>query len=38
MLKGGSIRKDGYDFISITKTVTNETMGQVEKIFLTPLK
>ena len=31
MLKGGSIRKDGYDFISITKTVTNETMGQVEK-------
>ena len=35
MLKGGSIRKDGYDFISITKTVTNETMGQVEKnLFL----
>ena len=31
MLKGGSIRKDGFDFVSITKTVTNETMGQVEK-------
>jgi len=31
LLKGGSIRKDGYDFISITKTVTNETMGQFEK-------
>jgi hypothetical protein len=31
MLKGGSIRKDGSDFISITKTVTNETMGQLEK-------
>ena len=31
MLKGGSIRKDGFDFISITKTVTNETMGQMEK-------
>ncbi len=27
----GSIRKDGYDFISITKTVTNETMGKPEK-------
>jgi hypothetical protein len=31
LLKEGSIRKDGYDFISITKTVTNETMGQFEK-------
>ncbi len=31
MLKEGSIRKDGFDFISITKTVTNETMGQAEK-------
>jgi hypothetical protein len=31
LLKGGSVRKDGYDFISITKTVTNETMGQFEK-------
>ena len=31
LLKEGSVRKDGYDFISITKTVTNETMGQVEK-------
>ena len=25
------VRKNGYDFISITKTVTNETMGQVAK-------
>lgn len=26
-----SIRKDGFDFISITKTITNATMGQVKK-------
>jgi hypothetical protein len=31
MLKEGTVRKNGYDFISITKTVTNETMGQPEK-------
>lgn len=31
LLKEGSIRKNGYDFISITKSVTNETMGQPEK-------
>jgi len=31
LLKEGSARKYGYDFISITKTVTNETMGQFEK-------
>jgi len=31
MLAGGSIRKNGYDYISITKTVTNATMGQAEK-------
>ena len=31
MLAGGSIRKNGYDYISITKTVTNATMGQPEK-------
>jgi hypothetical protein len=31
MLKEGTVRKDGYDFISITKTVTNETMGSPEK-------
>ena len=31
LLNEGSIHKDGYDFISITKTVTNETMGQFEK-------
>lgn len=26
-----SVRKDGFDFISITKTITNATMGQVAK-------
>lgn len=31
LLKGSAIKKNGYDFISITKTVTNETMGQTEK-------
>lgn len=31
MLKENSVRKDGFDFVSITKTITNETMGQVEK-------
>lgn len=31
LLKEGSIRKDGFDFVSITKTITNETMGQPEK-------
>ncbi len=31
MLKGNTVRKDGFDFISITKTITNETMGQTEK-------
>jgi hypothetical protein len=31
LLGKDSVRKNGYDFISITKTVTNETMGQVQK-------
>lgn len=31
LLSTGSIRKDGYDFISITRTVSNETMGQKDK-------
>jgi hypothetical protein len=31
MLAGGAVRKNGYDYISITKTVTNATMGQTEK-------
>lgn len=31
LLKEGSIRKNGFDFISLTKSVTNETMGQPEK-------
>ena len=31
LLKGSVVRKNGYDFISVTKTVTNETMGQTEK-------
>jgi hypothetical protein len=31
LLGKDSVRKNGFDFISITKTITNETMGQVEK-------
>lgn len=31
LLGGNTVRKNGYDFISITKTVTNETMGQPDK-------
>ena len=31
LLGKDSVRKNGYDFISITKTVTNETMGNVQK-------
>ena len=31
MLSGNVIRKNGFDFISITKKVTNETMGQPDK-------
>jgi len=35
LLTEGSIRKNGFDFISITKNVTNETMGQPEKNVFT---
>ncbi|HWJ29386.1 MAG TPA: hypothetical protein VNS32_22795, partial [Flavisolibacter sp.] len=31
LLGGNAVRKNGFDFISITKTVTNETMGQPDK-------
>jgi hypothetical protein len=31
LLGGENQRKEGYDFISISKTITNETMGQLEK-------
>jgi hypothetical protein len=31
LLGGESERKEGFDFISISKTITNETMGQLEK-------
>jgi len=31
LMKENTIRKDGFDFISITKKVTNETMGRPEK-------
>jgi hypothetical protein len=31
LLGGESPRKEGYDFISISKTITNETMGQLDK-------
>ncbi|MFT3827027.1 MAG: hypothetical protein QM731_24090 [Chitinophagaceae bacterium] len=33
---GGQQRKNGYDFISITKTITNETMGNLEKNLFNP--
>ncbi len=37
LLREGSIRKNGFDYISITKTVTNATMGQPEKnLFFQP--
>ena len=35
LLGGESARKDGYDFISISKTITNETMGQLDKNLFT---
>ncbi len=31
LLTKSSIRKNGFDFVSITKTITNETMGQPQK-------
>jgi hypothetical protein len=31
LLGNDTVRKNGYDFVSITKTVTNATMGQPEK-------
>jgi len=31
LMKEGTVRKDGFDFISVTKRVTNETMGRPEK-------
>jgi hypothetical protein len=31
LLGGEEPRKEGYDYISISKTITNETMGQLEK-------
>lgn len=36
LLGKDNIRKEGFDFISITKTVTNETMGQPEKNLFQP--
>ncbi|MDF2192997.1 hypothetical protein [Paraflavitalea sp. CAU 1676] len=35
LLGGDSPRKDGFDFISISKTITDETMGQLEKNLFT---
>lgn len=35
LLGGESARKDGYDFISISRTITNETMGQLDKNLFT---
>lgn len=31
LLKEGRTNKEGYDYVPITKTITNETMGQPEK-------
>src|SRR5688572_9986233 len=36
LMKENTIRKDGCDFISITKKVTNETMGQPDKNVFYP--
>ncbi|MEI9908581.1 MAG: hypothetical protein WDO71_02305 [Bacteroidota bacterium] len=35
LLTEGGIRKNGFDFISITKTITNETMGKPEQNVFT---
>ncbi|MFL5787800.1 MAG: FtsX-like permease family protein [Flavisolibacter sp.] len=35
LLGGNTIRKNGYDYVSITKTITNETMGKPEKNLFT---
>lgn len=35
LLGGNTPRKDGYDFISISRTITNETMGQLDKNLFT---
>src|SRR5687768_6828616 len=31
LLRGNIIHKEGFDYISVTKTVTNDNMGQEEK-------
>lgn len=36
LLGKDAVRKNGFDFISITKTITNETMGQVQKNSFQP--
>lgn len=33
LLHTGSIRKNGYDYVSITRVVTNDNMGQKDKLF-----
>jgi hypothetical protein len=35
LIRTGSIRKEGFDYISITRSVTNENMGQKEKHLFT---
>jgi hypothetical protein len=35
LMGGDTVRKNGFDFVSITKKVTNETMGQPEKNLFT---
>ena len=36
LLKEGTIKKEGFDFISISKNITNETMGQPDKNLFSP--
>ncbi len=35
LLKGNTIRKNGFDYVALTKKVTNENMGQSEKTLFT---
>lgn len=35
LLKGNTARKNGFDYIAVTKKVTNESMGQTEKNLFT---
>ncbi len=36
LMKGNTAGKNGFDYIAVTKKVTNENMGQAVKTFFTP--